>query len=71
MDLKGMASNIMSSGKIQEFLQGLNFPISKQELINKIREKGADNNIMSSLQKMTDKQYQTPADVVDEFRKTQ
>ncbi len=70
MDFKGMASNIAGlSGKVQEILKGVNFPASKQDIINKAKQVGADNNIMSMLGKLTDMKFQSAADVMNEIRK--
>jgi hypothetical protein len=67
MDLKGMFSNMAGlSAKVQEILKMVNFPASKQDIINKAKEKGADNNIISMLGKLTDKQFQSPNDVMNE-----
>jgi hypothetical protein len=68
MDLKGMVSNIPGLGsKIEEFMEGLNFPASKQDITSKAREKGADDNIMSMLQKLPDKMYQSQNDIKNEL----
>ena len=70
MDLKGMFSNIAGiHSKVQEILKSVNFPASKQDIINKAKEKGADNNIMSMLGKLTDKKFETAKDVMDEVSK--
>ena len=70
MDLKGTLSNVTGiSSKVQELLKSVNFPASKQDIINKAKEKGADNNITSMLGKLTDKQFQSPKDVMDEVSK--
>ena len=70
MDLKGMFSNVTGiSSKVQELLKSVNFPASKQDIINKAKEKGADNNIISMLGKLTDKKFQSPTDVMDEVSK--
>ena len=70
MDLKGMFSNVTGmSSKVQEILKSVNFPASKQDIINKAKEKGADNNIISMLGKLTDKKFQSPKDVMDEVSK--
>ena len=70
MDLKGIFSNVSGvSSKVQEILKSMNFPASKQDIINKAKEKGADNNITSMLGKLTDKQFQSPKDVMDEVSK--
>jgi hypothetical protein len=67
MDLKGMTSGFMggSSNKIQEILQGVNFPAGKQDIINKAKEAKADNNIMSMLGKLKDMKFQSPMDVMN------
>jgi len=70
MDLKGMFSNVTGmSSKVQEILKSVNFPASKQDIINKAKEKGVDNNIISMLGKLTDKQFPSPTDVMDEVSK--
>jgi hypothetical protein len=70
MDLKGMFSNVTGmSSKVQELLKSVNFPASKQDIINKAQEKGADNSIISMLGKLTDKKFQSPTDVMDEVGK--
>ncbi len=70
MDFKGMASNIAGlSGKVQEILKGVNFPASKQDIINKAKQIGADNNVMLMLGKLTDMKFQSAADVMNEIRK--
>jgi hypothetical protein len=72
MDLKGMFSNVTGmSSKIQEILKSVNFPASKQDIIAKAKETGADNDIISMLGKLTEKQFQSPTDVMDEVTKIQ
>ncbi len=69
MDLRNVASNIPGISKIQEFLKGLNFPASKQDITNKAQENGADNNTMSMLQKLPDKIFNSQSDLMDEMNK--
>lgn len=70
MDLKGMASSIPGlSSKIQNLFKGLNFPASKQDITSKARENGADDNVMSMLQKLPDKMFQNQNEVTDELGK--
>ena len=70
MDLKGMFSNVGgASGKVQEILKAINFPASKQDIINKAKEIGADNNVMSILGKLTDMRFQSAADVMNQINK--
>ena len=70
MDLKGMFSNVSGiHSKVQEILKSVNFPASKQDIINKAKEKGIDNNISTMLEKLTDKKFQSSEDVMDEVSK--
>ena len=55
------------SSNVQEILKSVNFPASKQDIINKAIEKGADINIITTLGKLTDKQFQSEADVMTEL----
>jgi hypothetical protein len=54
--------------QIQKYLKGVDYPASKQALIQKARELGADDNICASLEQLPDEQFQTPADVSEAFR---
>jgi hypothetical protein len=70
MDMKSMVSDMTgASSKVQEILKSVNFPASKQDIISKAKEKGADNNIISMLEKLSDKQFQSPSDVMSEASK--
>ncbi len=76
MDFKNIASSVASMPQVKDFLKNkilneIPFPAGKQTIINKAQEKGADNNILSWLQKLPDKQYQSQSDVVDELNKAQ
>ncbi len=69
MDWKGMVSKVASMPQVQNALKELVFPVGKQQIINKAKEKGADNTILSLLQKLPDKQYQNQDEVVNEVQK--
>jgi hypothetical protein len=58
------------SSEVQDMLKAVNFPASKQDIINKAKEKESDNNLALMLGKLTDKQFQSPADVMDEVTKS-
>lgn len=75
MDLGSIASKVASNPQVQEFvknkiLKDINFPAGKQTIIDKAQQNGADNNIMSFLQKLPDKQYQSQSEVTDELNKS-
>lgn len=55
--------------QVQKYLKGLNYPVGKDDLINKAKEEGADENIMSTLRDLPDKEYNSPISVTREIGK--
>lgn len=49
--------------QVQKFLGGMDYPASKQEIVDHAKSKGADQNVMDVLEQMPEDDYQTPADV--------
>ena len=49
--------------QVQKYLSGMNYPASKQDLIDKAKQEGADENLLSTLERMPDETFETPADV--------
>lgn len=49
--------------QLQKFLKGMNYPASKQDVIDYAKQQGADDNVCSTLGKMPDQEFETPADV--------
>lgn len=49
--------------QLQKHLKGVDYPASKEELIEQAQEQGADENVLSALKQLPDEQYETPADV--------
>ncbi|MCL4419519.1 DUF2795 domain-containing protein [Patescibacteria group bacterium] len=54
---------VVNAAQVQKFLSGVNYPASKQDLINKAREEGADENVIQTLEKLPDQMFDTLADV--------
>lgn len=48
---------------IQKYLSGINFPVEKQELIEQVRQQDPPQEVMSTLEKLDDGEYNSPADV--------
>lgn len=69
MNLRNMMSNVASMPKVQEFMQDLKFPVGKAEILDVAQKHGADNTIMSMLQKLPDKQYINSSDLTNELSK--
>jgi hypothetical protein len=69
MNWGNMASSVSSMPKVQEFLKNIKYPAAKQTIVTEAQSKGADNSVVSMLQKLPEKQYQSPSDVTDELGK--
>ena len=49
--------------QMQRFLGGLDYPVRKEDLIKRAQERGADENVMSALQQLSEEEYESPIDV--------
>ncbi|PSN13496.1 hypothetical protein C7293_15680 [filamentous cyanobacterium CCT1] len=49
--------------QVQKFLKGMEYPASKQDVIEHAKQQGADENICSTLEQMPEDEFETPADV--------
>ena len=54
--------------QIQKFLKGVDYPATKEQLIDNARKLGADDSICASLEQLPDEDFQTPADVSQAFK---
>jgi predicted outer membrane protein len=54
--------------QIQKYLKGVDYPATKEQLIDNARKLGADENICASLEQLPDEDFQTPADVSQAFK---
>lgn len=49
--------------QVQKFLSGMDYPASKEEVVKHAKSKGADENIMRTLEQLPDEDFETPTDV--------
>jgi len=49
--------------QLQKHLKGVDYPASKQDLIQHAQQQGADENAIAALQQIPDQEYQAPTDV--------
>jgi hypothetical protein len=49
--------------QVQKFLSGMDYPATKEEIVDHAKSKGADENIMQTLEQLPDESFETPADV--------
>ena len=49
--------------QVQKFLGGLDYPASKQGLVKRAEQEGADENVRSPLEQLPDGDYERPVDM--------
>ena len=49
--------------QLQKFLKGVDYPAKKQDLLDRAQQEGADENVLSTLEQLSDESFETPADV--------
>lgn len=55
--------------QVQKFLGGIDYPTDKQTLLKRAQEKGADKNVLSTLQRLPDQRYNSPKDISEQIGK--
>ncbi len=55
--------------QVQKFLKGVDYPCSKQDLLQKAKEEGADENVLQTLQRMPMDRFNSPNDVAQAIGK--
>ena len=53
--------------ELQKALGGVDYPASKEDLVKHAEDKGADDDVLSFLRNVPDRNYETPADVNKEM----
>ncbi len=49
--------------QVEKFLKGIDYPASKDDLVKKAEQNGADEEIRSTLQQLKEEKFGSPADV--------
>jgi trehalose-6-phosphatase len=50
--------------QVQKFLSGMDYPATKDEIVKHAKSRGADDNILDTLERLPDDDnFETPADV--------
>lgn len=65
----GAISSDWSPAQVQKLLGGLDYPVQKQQLLDKAKSEGADRNIMNIIGKLPDQEYGSPVAVSRELGK--
>ena len=54
--------------QIQKYLKGVDYPATREQLIENARNLGADESVCASLEQLPDEDFQTPAEVSQAFK---
>ncbi len=49
--------------QVQKFLKGINYPVTKQDLLKTAKSNGADDRVMKLLEKLPSQEYDAPTAV--------
>lgn len=49
--------------QVQKFLKGIDYPASKQEILRTAEDQGADEDVRSTLDRLPDQEFNSPADI--------
>lgn len=49
--------------QVQKFLGGIDYPCSKQDIINRAKERGADDQVLDTLSSLRMERFNSPNDV--------
>jgi uncharacterized membrane protein len=61
--MSGEEGETVNPVQVQKFLEGVDYPVSKEELIKKADQEGADKNVRLTLERLPDRVYNKPTDV--------
>lgn len=53
---------VVNPVQVQKFLKGVDYPVSKQDLVEHAKQQGADENVCSMLEQLPDEEFETPAE---------
>ena len=58
-----MSENIVNPVQIQKFLGGIDYPASKDEVLETARSRGADERVLQTLERLPGQEFNSPNDV--------
>jgi hypothetical protein len=60
-------THVTSPITVEKYLKGLNYPASKQQLIDKAKENNAPEDVLLTLESLEEEEYHSPVDVSKAF----
>lgn len=64
-----MAKVRVSPSEVQNFLAGLEYPAMKDEIIDYARDQGASEDVVMTLERMPDQEYESATAISEEIGK--
>ncbi|MDP9420882.1 MAG: DUF2795 domain-containing protein [Actinomycetota bacterium] len=55
--------------QVQKFLSGVDYPMSKDDIVNTARDQGADDNVLSTLEQLPAERFNSPNDISEAIGK--
>ena len=49
--------------QVQKFFGGLDYPVGKEDILERAKSEGADENVMEALERIPDEEYSSPVEV--------
>jgi hypothetical protein len=49
--------------QVQKYLKGVDYPLSKQDLVKRAQEEGADQQLVKTLERIPGEEFKSPADI--------
>jgi hypothetical protein len=53
--------------QLQKFLGGIDYPANKQDLLDRAKKSGADQNVMKTLESLPRDKFNSPNDISEAF----
>lgn len=60
-------SKVNSPIQVQKFLSGLDYPVNKEQILQKAKEEGADRNVMQALERLPERRFESPVSISKEI----
>ncbi len=55
--------------QVQKFLSGVDYPMSKDDVVNTARDQGADDDVLSTLERLPADEFNSPNDISEAIGK--
>jgi hypothetical protein len=55
--------------QLQKYLKGVDYPADRESILDAARENGADDNVISTLEQLPNREFKNPAEISKEIGK--